>query len=351
MGSQASLRLAARFSLCRSAKSFFGLGNRGILSALNLNRSWLLVLALIVLMVPSARAFTLYSTEFEEFAVGADRWVGTNGWLGSSTGVGVHGIDQDILPGLGKTAFLGYQRPKSTFVTVFRPVLVNPLTNGLPIVEFETLMGIQDSTNGYRDSFFFTFYNNLGNMLGAIRFDNTVLSYGIWRLDGAGQVDTGVDFVRSELHLLFASIDFAHNVWSADLDGIPLFAKAPFNATTQALDLGYVAAEWQLTASSTNQHGDNWMLVADWAVRALPDSGTPFHLESMGVSTDGFPSMTWTGTYGFDYAVEYSPDLRQWTNGLPNGTFSNVAATTPLTFTDVAPATGRHFRVRRSFAP
>ncbi len=298
-----------------------------------------------------ASAFTLYATEFEEFNAGPDQWAGTNGWLGTSTGLGVHGIDRDIVPGLDQTAYVGFHTPNALIVTVFRPVLVHPLTNGLPIVEFEALLGIQDSTNGYRDSFFFTFYNSLGNLLAAIRFDNSTLTYGIWRLDGTSQVDTGVDFVRSELHLLFASIDFARNVWSADLDGIPLFTKAPFNATTQALDLGYVAAEWQLTAASTNQHGDNWMLVADWTVRALPDSGTPFHLESAGVASNGLPSMTWTGTYGFDYAVEYSPDLRQWTNGLPNGTFTNVAASAPLTFTDEAPATGRHYRLRRAFAP
>lgn len=322
---------------------------------LNFKRTWLVALALLGPMVPRAGAFTLYSTDFDEFTAGADRWVGTNGWLGTSTGVGVHGIDQDILPGLSNTAYLGYNRPKSTFVTVFRPVLVAPATNGLPIVEFETLMGIQDSTNGFRDSFFFTFYNSLGNLLGAIRFDNTTLSYGIWRLDGANQVDTGVDFVRSELYLLTAAIDFSNNTWTAVLavhtNKAPLFIDAPFNATTQALDLGYVAAEWQLTAASTNQHGDNWMLVADWTVRALPAADQPYYLENMGIASNGLPTVRWTGTYGFDYGIECSQDLRQWTNGLPNGTFTNVAANSPLSFTDVAPATGRHYRVRRSFAP
>ena len=39
----------------------------------------------------------LYSTDFEAFTPGADNWVGTEGWLGNSTGVGAHGIDFSAL--------------------------------------------------------------------------------------------------------------------------------------------------------------------------------------------------------------------------------------------------------------
>ena len=310
-----------------------------------------LLAALLALTAVCARAHTLYSTDFEEFSGGDDQWVGTNGWLGNSVGVGVHGIDTNLIPGLGHTAFLGSARPKSTFVAVFRPILYDPVTNGTPIVEFETLMGIQDSTNGNRDSFFFTLYNGTGHLLGSIRFDNTDLSYGIWRLDGTNQVDTGVDFVRAELHLLFASVDFSNNVWSADLDGIPLFTGAVFNATARPRNLGYIAAEWQLTGATTNDYGNNWMLVADWAVRTFPLANAPFLVESVGSATNGLPFVKWTGTLGFDYQVEHSPDLTNWLSGLSNGVFTNIQAATPLTFTDESPATQRFFRVRRSFAP
>lgn len=312
---------------------------------------FLLVMAVLALSAVGAQAFTLYTTDFEEFSAGDDRWAGTSGWMATSVGVGVHGIDQDILPGLGKTAFLGFNRPKSPFVTVFRPVLYNPITQGTPLIEFETLMGIQDSTNGNRDSFFFTFYNGSGNLLGSIRFDNSELSYGIWRLDGASQFDTGVEFVRLELHLLFASINFSNNTWSADLDGIPLFTNAPFNATSQPLDLGYVAAEWQLAAATTNGYGDNWMLIADWTVRAFPSANEPFQIEDATVPASGLPAVNWTGAYGFDDHIEHSVDLQAWTSGLPNSVFSNVAAATPLTFTEESDVTQRFFRVRRSFAP
>jgi len=319
-------------------------------ASLNSARSVILWLALLLVAIP-AGAITLYSTAFEEFTAGDDRWAGTNGWLGSSVGAGVHGIDQDILPGLGKTAFLGFNRPKQTFVTVFRPVLYDPVTNGTPVVEFETLMGIVDSTNGLRDSFFFTFYNSAGNMLAALRFDNSDLNFGIWRLNGVSQVDTGVNFIRSELHLLFASIDFSNNRWSADLDGIPLFTEVPFNESSQTQNLGYVAAEWQLSGATTNNYGNNWMLVADWAVRAFPPTNTPCAVESLGWTVDGAPSVAWTGSIGFDYTLQYSEDLLSWSSDLTQGVYTNILSMTPLVYIDHAAVSRRFYRLQRRFAP
>jgi hypothetical protein len=306
--------------------------------------------AAVLLALPArAPAVTLYATEFEEFAVGADRWVGTNGWQGTSAGVGIHGIDQDQIPGLGKTAFLGFKRPKSTFVTVFRAALYNPATNQCPNLQFESLLGIEDSTNGRRDSFFISFYNIAGYLLASIRFDNVDASYGIWRLDASQQVDTGMDFIRSELHLLNTDIDLFNNVWSADLDGIPLFTGATFNATGVDRDLGFVAAEWQLSSSSTNQYGDNWMLVADWAVRAIPSS-LPFQIDFAGIS-NGAVSLGWTGTYGFSYAVENADSSFSWQAVTNGGVFTNITTSVPLAYTSAAESSNRQFRVRRYLSP
>lgn len=316
-----------------------------------------LVLVLLGLGVFQGVGGTLYETEFEEFATGADQWVGTNNWSGTSTGLGVHGIDEDLLPGFGKTAYLGVNQPDSTFVTVFRPLGVDPVTNGTPIVEFETLMGIQDSTNGFRDSFFFSFYNRGGSLLASIRLDNTDLDYGIWRLDGVSQVDTGVDFLRSQLNILFATINFSNNTWTADLGGIPLFTDAPFNASGESLGLGFIAVEWQLTEPTTNGYGDNWLLVADMAVRAYPDETIPYTIESRSVGDPPQPTFTWTGLNGYDYQVEYTDDLCRmggaWNSDLPDSVFTNITAEMPLSFTDTsAPSPAqRTYRVLRTFSP
>jgi hypothetical protein len=301
-----------------------------------------------------ATAASLYSTEFEEFKTGPDRWAGTNGWVASSVGYGVHGIDDGMIPALGKTAFLGGSMPANRLVTVAHPHNINPVAAGTPIIAFETLMGIEDSTNGKRDSFFFSFYNRAGDLLASIRFSNQDATYGVWRYDGTTQVDTGLDFYRGELHLLYAEADFSSNRWSADLDGIPLFTNALFNATGRTLDLGFIAAEWQISASSVSGYGDNWMLVADWYVTAIPLGETPFRVKSVaaGCCGTGF-SLSWLGEVGFDYQVEASSNLETWSGELPGSLFTNLAATGSLTFGDpIVPTTlHRYYRVRRSVAP
>jgi len=224
-----------------------------------------------------ANARDLYKTDFENFTAGSDNWVGTDGWLGNSTGTGSHGIDQDVIPGggLGKTAFLGYKKPSKTFVSVAKPIQYTPGAGDLDVIEIETLVGIQDSSvgNDNRDSFFVSVFNKADQYLAGVRFSNIPESYGLWREDGVGSTDTGLVFVKGELHLLFMRIDLATNTWSATLDGLPLFTNAQFNASGKAVEMGYLAYEWQITSGNTLTSGDNWMLVADAVVRNWQQSG------------------------------------------------------------------------------
>jgi len=311
-------------------------------------------LAALLLSAGRATAIELYYTDFESFTAGDDHWAGTDGWLANSKGVGVHGIDNEIVAGLGKTAFLGFKQPLSTIVTLMRPVNYNPVAAGRPIIEFETLMGIEDSTNGHRDSFFFSFYNTNGNFLASIRFSNEALTYGVWRLDGTNQYDTGTQFTRNDLHLLYASIDFSTNRWSADLDGIPLFTNAVFNNTGQPLSLYGVSAEWQLASTSVTNHGDNWLLVADWAIRAFPKGESPLLIHSNGVNTAGYPWLSWNGEAAFDYRVEYMTNLQAtWQTNLTASTFTSTPSAGPITYTDPSalPASNRWYRLVRSPSP
>lgn len=299
-------------------------------------------------------ALELYYTDFESFTVGSDKWAGTDGWAANSKGVGVHGIDYEIVPGLGKTAFLGYKQPSVSPVAVVRSVNYNPVAAGKPIVEFETLMGIQDSTNERRDSFFFGFYNTNGNFLASIRFSNEPLTYGIWRLDGSSQTDTGVQFTRNALHLLYARIDFATNRWSADLDGIPLFTNAVFNGTSRPRTLGSVSAEWQLASSSVTNYGNNWLLVADWSVQATPIGETPLRIRGTGVGAGGLPWVSWNGEAGFGYRVDCTHDLAAvWETNLTSGMYTSTATAGLITFSDTnaPPGSNRNYRVVRWPSP
>ncbi len=303
----------------------------------------------------SASAGELYRTDFENFPVGDDMWVGTDDWLGNSPGVGAHGIDQDVIPsgGLGKTAFIGFRQPTSTFVFVAKPINYDPGPADLPVVEVETLMGIEDSTigNPNRDSFFVSVWNGAGNYLAGVRFSNNPNSYGIWRNDGtATEEDTGVVFVRGELNLLFLRIDLANNRWSAEIGGVPLFDNAPFTATANPVDFGYLSYEWQLTASSPAGYGDNWMLVADTIVRSAPRPIEPFRITSITLTGDD-ANITWPGQNGFDYLVEYSEDLLHWFGDLPGASFPGIATDQVLSFTDPSATPARYYRVARTETP
>jgi hypothetical protein len=310
-------------------------------------------LCLVVALARAAAAGDLYWTDFEDFSVGPNQWAGTGGWLGNSATTGSHGISQGLVPGLGKTAYLGLNRPSAPFVSVYRPLAHDPVAEGTAALEFETLMGIEDSTNGRHDDFYFSFYNIAGQFLGAILLSNNPLTYGIWRLDGNGVFDTGIDFTHGELHLLNARIDPHANTWSAEFDGLPLFTGATFNATGRPRTFGPVAAEWQLDAALPENHGDNWLLVADWRVTAVPPGTETFNVEEFSISESGQPVLGWTGEPGWTYRVTWSDDLVEWLDDLPGSSFIVTGKAAPLQFTDPTPrgSGARYYRIERSVTP
>jgi hypothetical protein len=316
------------------------------------------IITCVALAVLPAGASVLYSTEFENFISGDDKWVDTEGWLGNSKGYGVHGIDQDAIVGggLGKTAFLGLNQPSATLVVVAKPINYSPQAGDLPLVRVETLVGIQDSvTTSARDSFFVSIYNSSGGYLAGIRFDNRLDTYGIWRGDGKLDYDTGEGFARGDLHLLSFVINLPTNRWSADLDGIPLFANAPFTATTNTINFGLLAYEWQLDSTTPLGHGDNWMLIADVVVRSAPLGAEPFQLSSLTHTTataTATATLTWPGQKGFDYQIEYSDNLVTWRRDLPSASFPTILVDQPLTFQDATSGLPRRFyRVLRTETP
>ncbi|MFT5287122.1 MAG: hypothetical protein ACI8TQ_003301 [Planctomycetota bacterium] len=310
-------------------------------------------LLVLVSSAGSARAEDLYYTNFEEFAAGDDQWAGTNGWVSNVTSGGVHGVDDEIVSGLDKTAFIGFNQPPSRFVTVFRPIGIDPVSNKTPVIRFESLMGIEDSTNGRGDSFFFSIYNQQGQFLAAIRFNNDPVNPGIWRLDGQLQFDTNADFIPGVLQLLFFEIDFANNTWSADFNGIPLFDDVLFHNLGRTLDLHTIAVEWQVASVDPALHGDNWMLIADWLVEGIPKGQDPLLITDTGANSIGMPWVSWPGEFGFTYAIEHTDNLSSWTSGLPNSVFSGLSETQCLSFVDasVPLSSVRYYRVVRSITP
>jgi hypothetical protein len=110
-------------------------------------------------------------------------------------------IDQNFVNGIGNTAFLGFNTPAVNWNYVARVLNYDPATEGSATIEIDSLIGIQDSTNGHSDSFFVSPYNQQGQFLAAIQLTNENQLYQIWREDGI----TTVNFIPNSTFTITAS--------------------------------------------------------------------------------------------------------------------------------------------------
>ncbi|MGJ8695843.1 MAG: hypothetical protein ACSHYF_05955 [Verrucomicrobiaceae bacterium] len=317
--------------------------------------------ALFVLLFisPFLQADLLYETDFDDFPSGINQWAGFDGWISNDSTSGAQSIDSDLIPALLQTASLGFNRPASTFTFVYLDLGYDHVATGVPLVEIDALLGIEDSTedtNFRRDDFYLSIYNSAAERLASIRFDNEdpaadLSKFGIWRDDGSSNFDTQLDFIPGDLFNLFITLDLENNTWSADIGGNPLFENAQFTATSNPVNLGLVAFEWQLNATSRFGYGDNFLLLADLSIRSATVEPNPPFAVTHSFSPSNTISLTWSTGVGFDDQVQYSTDLETWIDtSLPNSSFTNVTSPTTVTFTDTSTPKGpfRYYRVKRT---
>lgn len=297
----------------------------------------------------------LYSTDFDDFPVGLNQWTGTDGWFGApaNEALGIQGIDQGLINGLGNSAFLGFNTPASTWNYVARVINHDPVAEGSATLEIDTLIGIQDSTNGKYDSFFVSLYNQQGQFLAAIQLTNEKQLYQIWRDDGLILTDTTVNFIPGELQLLVLKIDLINNLWSAEHDGIPLFTDQVFTLSGKSRTLGSLSYEWQISDAAPTNHGDNWMLVADCQIWAIPPGSPEITLDPIIFSETGKPGLEFIGEPGWTYQIEHTNSLSGWQNDLPNSTFTITEPETKVQFADptTRPTQNRFYRIVRTVTP
>ena len=296
---------------------------------MRLSRSVHTIIALLALGAIAAPADVLYETGFEDFTPGADTLAGTEGWLSTRNDERLHGIDDEIIPGIGKSAYLGFYPPASTqvqTVSVFRPINFDGIAEGRPLIEFEALIAIAASQDdettpltdesNRQDRFLITVYNIEGHQLASIIYDNRTFTFGLYRNNGSNSFDTGFEFVIEEPQFLYFSIDLENNTWSATLDGAPLFTDALFNSTGRTLNIGTIAAEWNLT--NRFAPGNNWMLFDDWFISAQSRTPTtmtePFLISKIERTADNKTEFTFPADAGCTYTLQYSSDMKNWTD-------------------------------------
>ena len=105
----------------------------------------------ILLLASHLHADILYETDFDNFSTGSNQWAGTDGWITNDSTSGAQSIDSDLIQSLLKTASLGFNRPTSAFTFVALNLGYDHVTTGVPLVEIDTILGIEDSLNNRRD--------------------------------------------------------------------------------------------------------------------------------------------------------------------------------------------------------
>lgn len=352
------------------------------------------VLAIACALVLPASGGEAYYTSFENFTVGVDTIIGSDGWQGSYAGAQLHGImseEQHNVPFMGKAAFLGgLVTTASTtgsgtstapvFPYIRKVVDLDPLALNQEVATFGVTFGIKDSTaaslipltNRYkRDNFEFLIYNKVGGLLAGVQFDNTTLDTNtgtplcwIWRVAWNGvayqSYKTDYLFLPEEPEILQFRVNFRTNRWTATLGGVPLFQDVPFYTGTLAKNLGSVMVKMGVslysynrdTRTTTIEPGDNYLLFDDYMVRTDPVTTTLRVSKTNGAA----PVLSWNEEAGYSYQLQYSADCVTWKNDLVNDssympphTASHTASLTGnYTFTDTTFTlpTRRFYRVK-----
>ena len=310
----------------------------------------------LLFLIHTIQGEILYDTDFDTFPAGPNNWSGNDNWISNDTISGAQTIDGNVLPGLLNTATLGFSQPTSQFTFVALDLDYDHIASEKPIVEINTLIGIEDSTNNQRDDFYLTIYNTVGNRLASIRFDNqhpeiTNSQFGIWRENSTSQFDTLFDFAVGELFNLIATVDLEENTWSASIDSIPIFEDAQFSNSSDPINFGFLAFEWALTALSTSNHGDNFLLVADISIQSVGDM-TKVEVTHQFDSLGGI-NLNWQTAVGWTDQVEYSTDLITWFDDLPESTFEGPDTPTAINFSHAKDPEEayRFYRVNRTRTP
>jgi hypothetical protein len=270
---------------------------------------------------------------------------GQNGWV--SFGSGGNMLVTNFFEGGGQQALIGYhppEAPKYDQLNLLWPVNLRPVDPAQSLVRFSVLMEVVDSANNQWDYFRWSAYNVDGHRLFSLDFDNFTAEI-TFALNGTnGFVSTGFRFDNGQLYELTIDMNFARNLWSANMNGLTIVDVQPITVTDVPLDLGSVDAVWVIRRAGSA--GDNYMLFDDYRITAESLPSIPPSLEVLAAAQPGTFDFRLHGEPGMEYVIDYSEDLRSW---LPASTHRLPASGT-LDLTDSAAGNTalRFYRARQA---
>ena len=257
---------------------------------------------------------TVYYTGFEseqdfdmEFTL-----IGQGGWQGEGTGG--NGLLENNFEGMGQQAYIGYWPPEEAteaFTSLWRPVEgIEPEETKVTVT---VLMMIVDSTNGQRDDFRWTLYNDNVQRLVTLDFDNGTRNIN-YSLDDDIFLPTGYSFDHEALYDLKFEMDFAANTWTVSVGDQVLLNAKKLTTTGARLAFGDLGPLW--VYRKREAPGNNYMVFDDYRITVEtsdPAPKAPPTLAWTGWANDGRAMLQLGGDATTDYTVEVSDDLKTWT--------------------------------------
>ncbi len=292
--------------------------------------AWLALLVVLLPAVGLGAVTNLYSTGFER-SEGYDlkyELIGQQGWISDTTTFsGGNGLLTNFFKS-GQAAYIGLfpLDPLDSYLAIWQPINYSPLTTGMPVVKFSVTMAIIDSTapNTNRDAFEWRAFNRQGSNLFIVDFYNNDLGIYYALDDTNGFIFTGLTFTNDGPYTLGVTMDFSRNRWTASLNGTPLVSEQPITTVNAPLNLGDIDAFWLIDRAATP--GDNFMIFDDYSITA--EAAPAASLAPLGRPANGQFALRLSGPSGNRYAIDTSPDLRQWsalkTNTVTDGSFDYV---------------------------
>ncbi len=238
---------------------------------------------------------------------------GQNNWV--SEGTGGNGILEGPLQGFeGNVAYIGFTPPAATneFLNVWRPINLKPVGKDLPIIQFNVVFQIFDSTTNaaFFDDFRWSVYTSQGERLFTLDFSNEHREISYLLDDDKGFQKTGFGFRNDESYELVLLMNFHRKLWTARINDVVVVNGLPLTTKLASIDFGDVDAVWAINGGGTP--GDNFMVFDDYQLTAQPVSSIPAMLEPMGVLSNDRFLLRVLGEPGLTYVLESSFDLNQW---------------------------------------
>jgi hypothetical protein len=238
-------------------------------------------------------------------------WTSTNHTYDTTGGAAGNGVTNLGLSGSAQAAYVGLTPLPLNFnstVEQVRFLNLDPIGSGQPMVNFKCQVKIVDSTISYYDYFYWRFYNQDGFFLFAVEFNNTPQR--VFTVDSTNGETRFVRFTNAVEYPLNVAMNFASNRYSVTWNGLTLTNNAPITINGSVLNLGLIAAAWEVT--DPTKGADNYMLFDNVSVVSSPLIPPRPQLKVLSSGGNGPATLRLTGQDGFSFAVDGATNLTAW---------------------------------------